>query len=1323
MNTTINTSRKRNMKRIYILLVIMLLCQQTQAATNEFVMKPTSFTVAGGGGKYFFDLSCDRYLKRFRATPDIVEMNVKGFEFISYEDSGGQVDSIRCLFPVPVLLEGSFIIFKPNETSSTISGTITIHHYTLFRGKPQEERTLVATYTQQPGVVPSPSLEIINGSVENSFIDETGTKKNQTITYYDAFRRPTQTIHVGASPSGKDMVSFIEYDNMGRSDAKTYLEYPIANLTPGSKRSNPLIEQRDYYVSLYGPDGRYAYSEKEYEAGNIVSAAGGIGATQRIHSGFHTVFEHRLNTTSDNIKKFSIVNDSVLICQGIYSDNTLQVKRAQSFSPEDETSSMTVDLFEYYDSEQKMIAKEERLSPTDRRISYYVYDEKGLQRYIIPPIESERLQTGSYTPHSLNTYCYYFEYDEYGRIVKQYVPGMDYILKLYDNRGRIAMSQDGNQRVNNQWSFTKYDIYDRPVLSGVYTGGTYDSHKAALKSQNIMYEQRGNIVHGYTNDTYPSVANESDYLSITYYDDYDWLPLLRPFLSGVDYYEFSAEDALGEERSSAIRGNITGAKAKLLGDNSEKWHTTVNYYNDKGEIIQTFKEIYGVGAGAGAEIASNKYDFTGKVIQAKVRQVIKASRMESVEYEYNKWLSYDDQGRLLKIEQQVTGDTTNGKVVLAEYSYDDLGRVSTKSIHNGTDVNKFEYTIADQNYYSESDSFTYRLSYYDNGNVDRLTWFAGKDSTQGYGYDYTYDRQGQLSDAVLLQPNQISDGSTAIPTWTVSEKYSEKGMTYDANGNLLTLRRSNGTGGSMHDIVYEYDGNQLTSVRMNAGGTIVTGYQYDRNGNMIYDPVNGVHIEYNSLNLPQRIFDGTNEISYIYTSTGEKVGKRAGSSFTYYRGVMVYPSNTTLLYMQHPEGTVSMASDGYTYNYFKTDHTGSTRVLLSAVNGSLQQQQTTDYYPFGLAWEYNNLNKNKYLFSGKELQDDDIGISGLLGLYDFGARYYNPVLGRWFNVDPKLQGFNPYVYCGNDPILFQDANGQAFGGVLLTLGNLIKAACVGAFINANMYTFSVMLSGDLNNWNWEALKKSMLSGGLSTLASIGIGQFVGPSGNFWVELTRGVLHGSVSGGISELVGEDFIQGFASGALSSLTSSGIAKTSLGGKKLGQYIAGGLSGGIGALITGGDFWKGVATGLITVAFNHSIHANFVGDIDLARKKMAQYTSEENKEVAAVKTHKSYLFGLRKVEGAVIEYNPKNNVSESHVNWYEKDGKLYVRDRYNIEYPVDGHMHTHTDQSDINEVTDADRSLQSVFGSKPIEILYRGHVYYLYNSGGYVKTNITY
>ena len=139
---------------------------------------------------------------------------------------------------------------------------------------------------------------------------------------------------------------------------------------------------------------------------------------------------------------------------------------------------------------------------------------------------------------------------------------------------------------------------------------------------------------------------------------------------------------------------------------------------------------------------------------------------------------------------------------------------------------------------------------------------------------------------------------------------------------------------------------------------------------------------------------------------------------------MVY-SGDELLYILHPEGTVSHSDGRFTYNYFKSDHTGSTRALLSAVGGSLQTQQTTDYYPFGMAWSLNNLNKNKYLYSGKEIEDATLA-GNVLALYDFGARFYNPVLGRWFNMDPKLQLANPYIYCGNNPILYQDPDGQLF---------------------------------------------------------------------------------------------------------------------------------------------------------------------------------------------------------------------------------------------------------------------------------------------------------
>ena len=151
---------------------------------------------------------------------------------------------------------------------------------------------------------------------------------------------------------------------------------------------------------------------------------------------------------------------------------------------------------------------------------------------------------------------------------------------------------------------------------------------------------------------------------------------------------------------------------------------------------------------------------------------------------------------------------------------------------------------------------------------------------------------------------------------------------------------------------------------------------------------------------------------------------------TYYRSVMVYGNDNKLLYILTPEGTVSRtegsAGTSYTYNYFKKDQIGSTRAVLSAVGNSLQNVQSTDYYPFGLAYSTNNLNKNKYLFSGKELQDASIG-GTILGLYDFGARQYDPVIGRWMTQDILSKNYaelSPYSYCANNPINLVDLNGM-----------------------------------------------------------------------------------------------------------------------------------------------------------------------------------------------------------------------------------------------------------------------------------------------------------
>ena len=235
---------------------------------------------------------------------------------------------------------------------------------------------------------------------------------------------------------------------------------------------------------------------------------------------------------------------------------------------------------------------------------------------------------------------------------------------------------------------------------------------------------------------------------------------------------------------------------------------------------------------------------------------------------------------------------------------------------------------------------------------------------------------------------------------------------------------------------------------------------------MTVDGLRGASISYNILNLPEEVCLGNEKVSYIYTSAGEKLATRVGSSLTCYRGPLVYSGNN-LLYLVHPEGLTRKSTGGYVYYYMKRDHLGSTRVLCHVSGTTLVADQTTGYYPFGLAHGHGNLNLNRYLFSGKELQDQTLG-GKLLGLYDFGSRFYDPTLGRWFNVDPKLEFVSPYGYCANNPVLYIDPNGE---DIVLTISKEVTVTVATRLIDLKitvpdwtgarkLFTKSITLQGD-----------------------------------------------------------------------------------------------------------------------------------------------------------------------------------------------------------------------------------------------------------------------
>ncbi len=907
------------------------------------------------------------------------------------------------------------------------------------------------------------------------------TEKKETVVYYDGLGREKQILQVGASPLGKTIVTPIEYDGFGRQ-AREYLPFPIGSAA--NTVVSPTTSGNSFYSTATGDSS--PFSEKTFENSplNRVLAQAAPGKSWATGSGHEIKFDYQANKSSDEVIIFD-VKTTYNATAKIYDIELTRRLSPVYYANGTLYKTVTTDengqpIVEFKNKEGQIILK--RIDTSDgRHDTYYVYDIYGNLTYVLPPKLLD-LYYGSNPLRAdwqklMDELGYQYVYDEKNRLVEKQLPGKGREFMVYDNQDRLTLQQDINQRTgtNKGWTFFKYDKFGRMVYSGFFKNtATRGSMQTALNNKRTPNnEERTSVGLGnngtglfYTNNQFPNGSLTVQ--SVQYYDHYQNLGV-TPF-SIID-----GQNVIGIN-DTRTKGLAVASYTNVLGETT--WNKAYTFYDE--EYLRPVASHL-VNYLNGYQTTASVLDFRGKVKNTMTKH--KLSESEGNEMTVKEEFDYYP-NELLKYQTHQVNN--NPKEYIVQNSYNEINQLTSKKVGNtnsSTPLQKVDYKYNIRGWLTDinnvdvtetgtyKDLFSFRI-YYDqiddptlaitnqpfgralfNGNIAQTKWKTGTDNVT-QEYLYKYDGLNRLMAARNFY-NKIQ----------IQDAYSEYVKGYDKNGNILGFIR-NGNRLSenifaIDDLKYDYqaNSNKLLNVSDNKTedgfsdknkytGTAVNDvrndYNYDPNGNLIQDLNKGItKISYNFLNLPTEVLWGNGDkISYIYDANGVKLAKYvqknllSNSEATYYMNGFQYSqeagkgNQSVLQFFPTAEGYVNVTGGttfNYVYNY--TDHLGNVRLSYQKEsNGSLKVLEENNYYPFGLKHQgYNSTNlanaNYKYKYNGKELQDDFN-----INLYDYGARNYDPAIGRWFNIDPlaeKSRRFSPYTYALNNPVYFIDPDGMA----------------------------------------------------------------------------------------------------------------------------------------------------------------------------------------------------------------------------------------------------------------------------------------------------------
>lgn len=675
--------------------------------------------------------------------------------------------------------------------------------------------------------------------------------------------------------------------------------------------------------------------------------------------------------------------------------------------------------------------------------------------------------------HSLKTT---HQYNSLSQLVRTTDPDRGVTEYFYDAAGRPRFSRNAEQAAagSSTFSFVDRDQAGRTVRTGVHN---YDPAPGAV---NILWDN--------PLGTGTPAANTTRHPDV--------LAGVEAFNSGnlsevsTVLYDAPASDFPATEYPQLDQHVPAGAVSRVQNDHSTTWYS----YDVRGRLAWTVHYTPGLADHHSIHYA---YGVRGQVERTTYQQEVAAER-------FDQWYEWDRTGRLRKVLTGQDGLRANASEQAAYqyYQHGPLKRTEIGSDLQGVDL---VYTLqgwlkamngpgaadpggdADPDgarAHFAPDQFALALEYHPgdyvrantdlasdlgqnvaparyNGLVRAQRWHnraLADPSVYTHGsqqlfYGYKYDLHGQLTHARL--------GTVSIstaPQVTLQQDYQLNNITYDRNGNLLTLHRSGQQSQAMDQLTYNYPtsngrrtSNRLTQVTDQApdlsahttfglpAGQSPGNYSYNAQGQLVGDAFEGRYFTYYANGRVQTVYaDATHTqklAHFTYDAAGNRLLKetyasdgtnattrtwylRDGSGALHcYRQQDLAASTTT---EELPiAGVGSYLRPSNEVRYTLTDHLGNTRVSFVRSGTGLQVVEAHDYYPHGGLMpgrQFTGSTTSPLAYQGQEY-DEEVGLTA------FNLRQYDARLGRWLTPDPYGQHYSPYLAMSNNPVSFVDPDG------------------------------------------------------------------------------------------------------------------------------------------------------------------------------------------------------------------------------------------------------------------------------------------------------------